>query len=60
MTKISYSGYQLPPKIIQQAIWIYVWFTLNSVTLRICWWNGSEKGMADSGGFEKIRLLVGS
>src|ERR1019366_7894375 len=29
MTKISYSGYRFPPEIIQQAIWIYVRFTLS-------------------------------
>ena len=30
MTKISYSGYRFPPEIIQQAIWLYVRFTLSS------------------------------
>ena len=29
MTKISYCGYRLPPEIIQQAIWLYVRFTLS-------------------------------
>ena len=29
MTKISYSGYRFPPVIIQQAIWLYVRFTLS-------------------------------
>jgi len=29
MTKISYSGCRFPPKIIQQAIWLYVRFTLS-------------------------------
>ena len=29
MTKISYSGYLFPPEIIQQAIWLYVRFTLS-------------------------------
>ncbi len=29
MTKISYSGYRFPTEIIQQAIWIYVRFTLS-------------------------------
>jgi hypothetical protein len=24
MTRITYSGYRLPPEIIQQAIWLYV------------------------------------
>ena len=28
-TKISYSGYRFPPEIIQQAIWLYVRFTLS-------------------------------
>ena len=29
MTKISYAGYRVPPEIIQQAIWLYVRFTLS-------------------------------
>jgi putative transposase len=29
MTKISYGGYRFPPEIIQQAIWLYVRFTLS-------------------------------
>src|ERR1019366_10083290 len=29
MTKIKYSGYRFPPEIIQQAIWLYVRFTLS-------------------------------
>ena len=29
MTKISYAGYRLPPEIIQQAIWLYVRFTMS-------------------------------
>ena len=29
MAKISYSGYRFPPEIIQQAIWLYVRFTLS-------------------------------
>src|ERR1700747_2864436 len=29
MTKISYSGYRFPPEVIQQAIWLYVRFTLS-------------------------------
>jgi putative transposase len=29
MTKISYGGYRIPPEIIQQAIWLYVRFTLS-------------------------------
>src|ERR1700720_1205297 len=29
MTEISYSGYRFPPEIIQQAIWLYVRFSLS-------------------------------
>jgi hypothetical protein len=29
MTEISYSGYRFPPEIIQQAIWLYIRFTLS-------------------------------
>ena len=29
MTKISYAGYHFPPEIIQQAIWLYLRFTLS-------------------------------
>ena len=29
MTKISYAGYRFPPEIIQQAVWLYVRFTLS-------------------------------
>ena len=29
MAKISYSGYRFPPEIIQQAIWLYLRFTLS-------------------------------
>jgi hypothetical protein len=29
MIKISYAGYRYPPLIIQQAIWLYVRFTLS-------------------------------
>ena len=29
MTKISYNGYRFPPDIIQQAIWLYLRFTLS-------------------------------
>ena len=29
MTKISYSGYRFPSEIIQQAIWLYVRYTLS-------------------------------
>jgi transposase-like protein len=29
MQKFSYSGYRFPPEIIQQAIWLYLRFTLS-------------------------------
>src|ERR1039458_8224963 len=29
MKKISYTGYRFPPEIIQQAIWLYLRFTLS-------------------------------
>ena len=29
MKRISYSGYRFPPEIIQQAIWLYLRFTLS-------------------------------
>jgi transposase-like protein len=29
MTKISYKGYRFPPEIIQQAVWLYLRFTLS-------------------------------
>ena len=29
MQKISYNGYRFPPEIIQQAIWLYLRFTLS-------------------------------
>ena len=29
MTKVNYSGFRFPPEIIQQAIWLYVRFTLS-------------------------------
>ena len=29
ITKINNSGYRFPPEIIQQAIWLYVQFTLS-------------------------------
>jgi transposase-like protein len=31
MKKISHKGYRFPLEIIQQAIWLYVRFTLSSV-----------------------------
>jgi hypothetical protein len=29
MKRISYSGYRFPPRVIQQAIWLYLRFTLS-------------------------------
>jgi hypothetical protein len=29
MNRISYSGHRFPPEIIQQAIWLYLRFTLS-------------------------------
>jgi len=29
MTKISYSGYRFPPEVIQQAVWLYLRFSLS-------------------------------
>jgi hypothetical protein len=29
MTKISYAGYRFPPEVIDQAIWLYLRFTLS-------------------------------
>ena len=29
MKKISYSGYRFPPDVIQQAIWLYLRFSLS-------------------------------
>jgi hypothetical protein len=35
MTEITYSGYRFPPEIIQQAFWLYLWFTLSFATSKI-------------------------
>jgi hypothetical protein len=37
MAKIRCDGYRLPPDIIDQAIWLYLRFTLS--LSRTCWWN---------------------
>jgi putative transposase len=37
MTNISYSGYRFPPEIIQQAIWLYVRFTLSLRDVEDLW-----------------------
>ena len=39
MTKLSYGGYRFPPEIIQQAIWLYLRFTLSFATSKIYWRN---------------------
>ena len=36
MTKISYAGYPFPPAIIQQAIWLYLRFTLSFRDVEDC------------------------
>ena len=46
MNKISYSGYRFPPEIIQQAIWLYLRFTLS---LRDVEDLLAERGVADPG-----------
>ena len=53
MTKINYSGYRFPPDIIQQAIWLYVRFTL---TFRDVEDLLAERGIAVS--YETVRRWV--
>ena len=53
MKKISYSGYRFPPEIIQQAIWLYLRFTLS---LRDAEDLFAERGIAVS--YETIRRWV--
>jgi putative transposase len=53
MKKISYSGYRFPPAIIQQAIWLYLRFTLS---LRDVEDLLAERGIAVS--FESIRRWI--
>ena len=50
MTKISYSGYRFPPEIIQQAIWLYLRFTLSFCDVEDLL---AERGIAIS--YETIR-----
>ena len=53
MTEISYSGYRFPPEIIQQAIWLYVRFTLS--------FRGVEDLLAERGimvSYETVRRWV--
>ena len=53
MNKISYSGYRFPPEIIQQAIWLYLRFTLS---LRDVEELLAERGVAVS--YETVRRWV--
>src|ERR1700686_1642652 len=53
MANISYRGYRFPPEIIQQAIWLYVRFTLS---LRDVEDLLAERGIAVS--YEAIRRWV--
>ena len=53
MNKISYSGYRFPPEIIQQAIWLYLRFTLS---LRDVEDLLAERGVAMS--YETVRRWV--
>jgi len=53
MQKISYSGYRFPPEIIQQAIWLYLRFTLS---LRDVEDLLAERGVAVS--YETVRRWV--
>jgi transposase-like protein len=39
MKKISYAGYRFPPEIIQQAIWLFVRFTLSFCDVADLWRN---------------------
>ena len=48
MRKISYSGYRFPPEIIQQAIWLYLRFTVEDLL--------AERGVAVS--YETVRRWV--
>src|ERR1700730_16945116 len=53
MTEISYSGYRFPPEIIQQAIWLYVRFTLSFRDVEDLL---AERGIAVS--YETVRRWV--
>ena len=53
MTKISYAGYRFPPEIIQQAIWLYVRFTLSFRDVEDLL---AERGIAVS--YETVRRWV--
>jgi hypothetical protein len=54
MTEISYSGYRFPPEIIQQAIWLYVRYTLSfrdveDLLASMCWFR--------AGGIAALKLM---
>src|SRR5271155_2929580 len=53
MTEISYRGYRFPPEIIQQAIWLYVRFTLSFRDVEDLL---AERGIAVS--YETVRRWV--
>ena len=53
MEKISYAGYRFPPEIIDQAIWLYLRFTLS---LRDVEDLLAERGVAVS--YETVRRCV--
>src|SRR6266581_4494569 len=53
MTKISYSGYRFPPEIIDQAIWLYLRFTLSFRDVEDLL---AERGIAIS--YETVRRWV--
>src|SRR5579863_5231473 len=53
MPKVSYSGYRFPPEIIQQAIWLYLRFTLSFRDVKDLL---AERGIAVS--YETVRRWV--
>jgi putative transposase len=53
MKKISYSGYRFPPEIVQQAIWLYLRFTLSFRDVEDLL---AERGIAVS--YETVRRWV--
>jgi hypothetical protein len=53
MPKISYDGYRFPPEIIQQAIWLYLRFTLSFRDVEDLL---AERGIAVS--YETVRRWV--
>ena len=55
MTKISYGGYRFPPEIIQQAIWLYIRFTLSYRDVEDLL---AERGILVS--YESVRTVIGA